>query len=66
MAHLASTLAQQTAFLPGAILAMEEVERRLRSQREAVQRYLAVPSTVVIRDRDDESRRRVERRWGLV
>lgn len=64
---LASVLAQQAAFIPGAILCMEEVERRIADQRATVRALgLAVPSTVVIRDRDDESRRRVERRWGLV
>ena len=48
---LASTLAQQTVFVPGAILALDEVERRLAAQREAVRALgLGVPSGVTIHD----------------
>ncbi len=63
---LASLLATETCFIPGAVLGLEEAERRIREQKEAVRALgLAVPRHVLIIDRDTaESRARVERRFA--
>lgn len=61
---LAATLAQQVCFVPGAVLALDEVERRCRAQRDAVRALgLGVPYSVTIRDPEAEAFTRTELRW---
>lgn len=61
---LASTLTLPCCFVPGTILALDEVDRRLAAQRAAVKALgLGVPQAVVIRDAYAEGFQPAERRW---
>jgi hypothetical protein len=62
---LASTLSQQVAFTPGAVLGFEEVDRRLRAQQATIAALgLGVPTFVTVRvAEDDAPALAVERIW---